>query len=250
MYKKLYFLLTVCVFCCFGSLYAENYHFVTLDFPPLQFTNTTGKVDGAVVKIVTTVMTHLGHDVTIEVLPWERALRMVKDGRADAIFTAYKNDERELFFDYSREMLIQQVVSFYTINTKKIAIPNDLIALKNKRIGTTSTISYGKKFDAIRDKLNTIRSDSLEANLDKLINGQLDLIISNIYVADYTVDHLNFSKSIIRLYPEVERVPSFIAFSKTKKLTALRDAFDKELKKIKLSGEYKKTLAAYGLAIE
>ena len=247
-------ILTLClIFCLLGihsGVLADNYSFVTFRFPPLEYGGDDGKAQGITVEIVRKVINNLGHNVEIKVFPWTRALMMVRKGTADAIFTAYKNPEREKFMDYSNQILFPQIVYFYKKKGVKIDFDGDLKTLKNIRIGVVSTISYGKKFDQIKSKLNLDKANKLEQNFEKLLLGRIDLVPCNVHVAEYTLHHLGWADKIVRVSLKIERVPSYIAFSKKRNLEALRDQFDQEIEKMKINGEYGKILNKYGVNIK
>lgn len=229
---------------------AESYKFVTLDFPPLEYLNEKKEVNGAAVDIVRKVMSDLNLSVEIELLPWTRSLKLVKDGLADAIFTAYKNEERVTFLDYCEEPLIDQVVSLYVKKNSKISFDGEFKKLSDYAIGIISTISYGEKFDAAKKlyKLKTERVDDLELNFRKLIAGRLDLVISNRFSASTELARLKLAGEVTELEIPVEVTPSYLAFSKKKKsLSDLRSKFDRQLKTIKANGEYAKILAFHNI---
>lgn len=221
-----------------ASTQAQEFYFVTLEYPPLEYKDKTGSAKGVAVEIVTRIMSELGHTVSIEVLPWERALMMVKYGRADAIFTIFKSSERELFLDYSEEILIPQMVALYALKDSPINFDGTFENLKQFKIGVVSTISYGRKFDRSRSVLKVERTSALEQNFRKLMLGRIDLVISNVYSAEIVINNLNLADKVKRLYPSVESVPSYIAFSKVKKLGSLREAFDLKLFELKKNGKY------------
>ena len=72
---------------------------------------------------------------------------------------------------------------------------------------------------------------------------------SNIHVADWELQKVQLREEIVRLPHEVERVSSYIAFSKQRSLTTLRDQFDQELRNLKASGEYDEVIRKYGIEI-
>jgi polar amino acid transport system substrate-binding protein len=251
--KKWAFLFSI--LACFilypsSKVAAEHYRFVTLEFPPLEYAGEDGTPQGIAVDIVTKIMNKLGHTVDVKLYPWARGLDMVKEGDADAIFTAYKNPERELFLDYSQQVLIPQIVCFYVKKGNPITFDGDLNTVKDKRIGIVSTISYGQKFDQFKPQLQLDRVEELEQNFKKLEAGRIDLVISNAYVAESTLGKLQSTDSFTRLPQEVERVPSYIGFSKKRGLAALRDQFDQELIKLKESGEYTEIMKKYGVDMQ
>jgi polar amino acid transport system substrate-binding protein len=237
------------VFSLYSKPQAANYVFVTLEFPPLEYTGEDGNPKGIAVDMVKRIMNSLGHDVQIKVLPWPKALEMVRVGGADAIFTAYKTPEREAFLDYSAELFVLQTVGFYVKKGSPITFNGDLSKLRANHIGVVSTISYGPKFDRIRTQLQVERVERLEQNFQKLLANRIDLLISNVHVADWELEKLQLSEEIVRLPHEVERLPSYIAFSKRRNLKTLRDHFDQELRKMKTNGEYDKVIEKYGIDI-
>jgi polar amino acid transport system substrate-binding protein len=228
---------------------AANYVFVTLEFPPLEYTGDDGNPQGIAVDMVKRIMSSLGHTVQIKVHPWPKALEMVRNGDADAIFTAYKTPERETFLDYSAEVLVPQIVGFYVKKGSPITFNGDLRTLRTRHIGVVSTISYGPKFDQVRSQLQVERVERLEQNFQKLLSDRIDLLISNIHVADWELQKFQLREKIIRLPHEVERMSSYIAFSKQRSLTTLRDQFDQELRKLKGNGEYDEELGKYGIEV-
>lgn len=246
--KKNTLAIIVAVLLSASCALAETYNFVTLEFPPLEFAGKDGKAEGIAVELVEKIMANLGHQVTVTVMPWARGLETVKAGKADAIFTAYKTPKREEFLDYSTAVLIPQIVSLYAKKDSDIAFDGDLLKLKDKRFGVVSTISYGKTFDGLRDQLQTDRAENMESNLRKLLAGRVDLVISNKYVAESEINKLSLGNDIKKLAPEVETVDSFIAFSKAKSLTALRDDFDRELRKLIEDGTSAQIMSKYGIA--
>lgn len=228
---------------------AESYRFVTLTFPPLEYQGKDGQPAGAAVEVVKTVMKRLGHEVEIDVLPWSRSIQEVRRAKAAAVFTAYKNEERVKFLDYSRQVLIPQVVSFYVRKGSGLDFHGDFAALKGKKVGVVSTISYGERFDEAVKNLNieTERVDKRVLNFKKLLAGRIDYVISNQYSAATVMKDLGLTDKIKKLEPQVEILPSYIAFSKKKDLESLRDAFDRELKKLKASGRYEEILEGFGV---
>ncbi|MCG8569402.1 MAG: transporter substrate-binding domain-containing protein [Spirochaetes bacterium] len=231
------------------GVFSGHYKFVTIEFFPLEYTDSMGKVKGIAVEIVENIMRNLGHTIEIEVYPWTRSLLLVKLGKADAIFTAYQNPEREMYLDYSKEVLIWQIIYFYKLRSKKIGFSGNLTDLKDYRIGVVSTISYGQIFDELRKELMIDTAPSLEVSLNQLLIGRVDIIPSNTYVGDNTVMKLGLENEVKKLSVPLEKVPSFIAFSKIKKLTNLRDQFDIEFKRFKKSKEYQHILDKYGIQL-
>ncbi len=230
-------------------LAAESYRFVTFHFPPLEYTSDGQQAEGIAVDIVREVMQALGHEVTITVYPWTRALQMAQTGSVDAIFTAYRNTERERYLDFSNEVLFPQVVYFYARRDTDIDFDGALQSLSGLRIGVVSTISYGQRFDQAKSGLIIDKARELEHNFKKLLLDRIDLVPSNIYVAEYTLAKLGWSNQINRLPRPIERLPSYIAFSKKRRLEGLRNQFDTQLADMKASGAYEAIIQNYDVQL-
>jgi len=234
------------IFMIFFFAYGKTFDLVTLDYPPYEY-QQGNEVKGIAVEIVREVFKRMGHNVKITVLPWKRSLDMVKKGNAAAIFTAYKTAEREKFLDYSKEVLMPQRTALFVRKDSNITFDGDLGKLKNETIGTVIGVSYGEKFDrAVKSK--KIKPESVrvgELNLKKLINKRVNIAPSNEYGAFYILKKLNALNKVKMLSPVLQNVPSYIAFSKKRNLTIIRDQFDKTIKKMKDDGTFDNILKKY-----
>lgn len=232
------------------SARAESYTCVSLEYPPLIQQDLGGRPQGFAVALVKRIFKQLGHSITIKIYPWSRSLAIIRQGQADCIFTIYRTSEREKFLDYSQEILARQIVYFYAQNNTLFSFNGDLKSVEEFRIGIVRGIDYGPKFEAARTTLNINEASTVEQNFRKLAVGRVDLIPSNMYTANAMIAlpaMQEYEGKFIKLATPIEVVPSYIGFSKTKKLTTLRDRFDIELKKFYLTDEYGRLLKKYQL---
>ena len=239
----------VCTSITAQNLKAEQYTFVTFHYPPLEFASTGQTAIGAITEVVRTVMGNLGHDASIKVYPWTRALKMVQKGEVDAIFTAYKNPDREKFLDYSQEVLFPQAVYFYIKSGNNVDFQGNLKTIRDHKIGIVSTISYGQIFEKQKHNMQLDKANTLEQSFHKLLKNRVDLVPSDRNVAEFTLTQMGLSADIQRLPTKIESVPSYIAFSKKRDLQKLRDEFDQELSQLKLSGEYHRILKKHDISM-
>jgi len=223
------------------------FEIVTLDFPPLESEGPDGAPVGAAVDVVREVFKHLDMSINIRVYPWTRSLQLVREGKADAIFTAYRKPDREEYLDYTSEILINQVVSLYVKADSKRKFKGDLRELKGASIGVVSTISYGEKFDRAVEKykLTLERVNEFQQNLKKLVSGRIDFLVSNSYTAAVELERLGLQSEIKEMPVPVEVTPSYLAFSKAKSHKMLVPKFDEALRKVKASGKYAEILARF-----
>lgn len=244
---RVFFIWLLLLFGEGAGVLAAEYRFVTLQFPPLEYENERQEAEGGVVEVVRAIMEKLGHRVEIRVLPWTRAMQMVASGRADAIFTAYRNPEREQFLAYSDEVLLNQEIYFYKKRGSPLQFDGTFASIHNARIGIVSTISYGQVFDQYRPVIQLDKANQLTHNFLKLTKSRIDLLISSYYVSEWTLAKMGVGEQVERLPQLIESVPSYIAFTRKRDLGELRALFDDELRRMKANGEYARLLEKHGL---
>ncbi len=245
--RILYLILLWSLICC-GQVFAETLELVTLQYPPYEF-KEGGEVKGVAVEIVKEVFQRMKQPIHISLHPWARSLKKIEEGKADAIFTAYKNPERETYMDFSQEVLMPQIVSLFVRKDSDIAFDGDLSKLKQYTFGTVIQVSYGTVFDnAVKNKIITKidhPAHTGEMNLEKLLRGRFDILVSNKYGAIAILTAMNARDKVKELSPEVQSVPSYIAFSKKRNLVYVRKEFDKVLRQMIDSGEYDAIIKSY-----
>ncbi|MFT5758125.1 MAG: polar amino acid transport system substrate-binding protein [Alteromonadaceae bacterium] len=225
---------------------AAKLNIVTLEYPPYAYEEGK-KVKGVAVDIVTEALKRMGLPFSITVLPWARALHQIKNGDADAIFTLFKTPEREVFADYSHQTLIAQIVSLYVKKDSSIEFTGDFKKLASYSFGLVRKVSYGEIFDrAVNEKVitNTVRSNDAQQSFKMLFSNRVDIIAINKYGALDILQKTNKLKDIKELKPELQNIPSYIAFSKKRNLKSIRDQFDDTLLQMKKDGTYEKLLTA------
>lgn len=230
-----------------GAAAADTVKLVALNFPPLIF-EENGAPTGIAFELVGEALKRAGHQASVEVLPWARALDMARDGQADGIFTAYKTVEREQFLNYSTEVVVPQVVSLFVRKDSAVAFNGDLAQLAKYKVGVVNQISYGPLVDeAIKAGVlqDLEKSNDSDNNVKKLVQGRFDVMPSNRYVAQYILKKQGVADQVKELQPEVQSIPSYIAFTKARDTAALRSAFDAALATMKQDGTFQKILDKY-----
>jgi len=230
-----------------SNLNAQTLRLVTFEYPPYEYTDK-GELKGMAVQVVKMIFKQMNQDITIEVLPWARAIKYIEDGSRDGIFTAYKNPDREKFADYSKEVLMPQTVSFFVKKGRNISYDGDLNKLSSYSIGVVRKISYGQKLDAAIENNGFKRVEPVNdvtQNFRKLIKGRIDIIPNSKYGGYHILKKLNQTNEVSVLPVNIQSVPSYMAFSKKKNLTHIRDKFDKILRELKKNNTYSNVLKNY-----
>ncbi len=224
-----------------GSIaFARTLELVTLQYPPYEY-EEKGVVKGFAVEIVRVVFQKMHQPIDIKLFPWARAITMIEKGNADAIFTAYKNPTREKFSDYSKEVLMPQIVSLFVRKRSAIEYDGNLSKLAKYSIGAVRKVSYGNVFDQAVMKRIIPQPEMVntgEANMRKFLRGRFEILVSNKYGALSILKKLNMLDQVRELSPQIQNIPSYITFSKKRNLTNIRDKFDIILAQMKQDGTY------------
>ncbi|KOO14554.1 amino acid ABC transporter [Vibrio xuii] len=221
---------------------------VTLDYPPYIVVEE-GEVSGVAIELVEAVFEELEMPISIEVLPWARALSNVQFGRADAIFTAFKNPTREQFADYSNQVLFTQNISLVVKAQSHIKSDNFLTSdISEISICVVNRVSYGKQMDTLlaeRHFRMVFRRNNTEECAHLVRTGRADVWVNNDFGARSIMVSEQLEGVLKILSPPIEATPSYIAFSKLRERTSLRDRFDQVLRDMKDDGRYEALIDSY-----
>ena len=209
---------------------------VSLEYPP-YIEVVDNQVTGIAVTLIEKVFHSINQPISIEVLPWARAIAYVKKGRADAIFTAFKTKEREVFLDYNQGVLFDQKIrlvvhSDYANSLSKVAQTSP--DYSSYRLCIVNKVSYGPLID-----------EAIENREFK----QVQRTMSSGSCAKNDIAKLGFNESLSLLSPPIQVTPSYIAFSKKKDHTLLIKEFDRVLKQFKDNGRYQEIVDSYFLKV-
>ncbi len=209
---------------------AREIRIVTEEFPPYDFSNESGRVEGLSTDVVRAVLSDLGFDVSIEIFPWARAFKMASENPNVMLFSVVRTEERESLFHWVG--VVCDVRSYlYKLRSRDEIAANSLSTLKAYRTGVVRGWA-GKKY-LERNKFQRLEevTDS-DQNILKLVQGRVDLI------EDYEAN-LIFRMRKLGLDPDlVEKVyyneeisgPLYAVFSKEtpdELVQRFRDAFFK-----------------------
>ncbi|KZN53241.1 substrate-binding periplasmic protein [Pseudoalteromonas luteoviolacea] len=230
------------VFCIIVSEFADakTLRIVTLEYPPYQYLeNNTPK--GVGVEIVTEVFKRLNQPITIQFLPWGRAIRELQSGHADGIFTIYFSKTRERTMLYSEEVLIMQSVSIFTKKDTDIKLNGNIRELSEMRVGLVRNVSYGRQIDAaiksgVIDQI--VETNSGTQSFKLLLADRVDVVISNKLGGMDILRRLGIQSTVVPTPLYELPIPSYFAFAKNTKGKKLKIKFDKALQAMKADGTY------------
>jgi polar amino acid transport system substrate-binding protein len=193
-----------------------------------------------------------GYKVRYVVMPWSRALELVRQGKVDAVVGANMSDEPTLIFPNSAIYPISD--DFYVLKDKDFTF-KDISSLKGHRLGLIKDYGYN---EIISNYVKSVRhvsgavqettgEDALRQNIEKLLAARVDVLVESRPVMDYTLKKTGLQDKI-RWAGSIPQGNVYLGFSpvlgQSKQLAQL---FDKGVAELKTSGKLGAMYESYGL---
>ncbi|MTI08800.1 substrate-binding periplasmic protein [Curvivirga aplysinae] len=245
----LFFSAYIAIICSSLSIAAKaetirSISLVSVNWEPYYGDNLLNQ--GYIAELTKTAFEREGYKVKFTFLPWKRALKHAALGRYDGLLGAYLTEERTKNFVYSKPISRVQTV---LLSLKKSNIQFDeLRQLSPYKIGVIRGASGGRVFDAAT-YLNKIPVDLPDQNIEKLINGRIDMIFSG---KEHIIRSLNqklpnWDNQIKIHQPAIEENLIYNAISKmVTNPEKIVEAFNRGFIKIKADGTFDKILSKHG----
>lgn len=202
---------------------------------------------GFLSEIATTALTRAGYQVTLDFLPWKRALKLTKKGLADALIGASYTKKRTRYFSYPEYSWKTEAV-FFALKSHQ-GHYQKIEGLCPANIGVFAGSFYIEKFKLIKC-FNIQTVATIQQNIKKLLAKRIDVFIET---KDAVLFHLNkeFSEQasdIIALSPAFKTDKVYIVFSKnTPNYQQIQANFDATIKAMQTDGTYLNILKKHGI---
>ncbi|MCP3942327.1 MAG: amino acid ABC transporter substrate-binding protein [Desulfobacteraceae bacterium] len=228
------------------SLIAEdkNVHLATDPWAP--FYGPELKNGGFFTEIVRESFKRSGYKLSVDFVPWKRAVVQSKEGKFDGLLGAFHTKERETFYIYSNPISTSSLV-FVTKKERDIKYTT-LKDFKNYQIGTIRGYTYSPGFDNAA-YLHKQPVQDVRINIKKLLKGRIDIIIDsravilNILKKEFP-DHIDSLKII---EPPLKVNSLYVPISKRiENAQQIVDALNKGLQAIIEDETYFNILESYG----
>ncbi|MCP4134793.1 MAG: transporter substrate-binding domain-containing protein [bacterium] len=211
-----------------------------VDFAPYEYSDN-GKPAGILVEIVQKVCKNAGVPIHLKLLPFKRALKMVKEGQMDGLFNFYKTPERLKSFDYSEPIITNPLVNF--VRKDSALNYRTLNDLNGKKVGVMRGYTYGVEFDGNK-KILKQETDSHESNFKKLVYSRIDVYPCDKLVGIYLARKAKLMNELKTLPVPLRVMKGHIGFTKGKH-TAVIEKLNKQIEKMEKSGEIDNIITAY-----
>lgn len=222
----------------------------TSDYPPYEY-SVNGKIEGLSVEVVEAVFQSMGQPVELIQLPFSRVLKFLENGQVDGAFQLIITEPRQTYADFSREVLVNEVIAGFALADTPIDYSREFKDLAGLRVVILQDFSYG----SIMGKGIT---SGMFKDVNRLTNAtdmflllaskHTDLIIGDVVSTRYYFDLLNKKHQfpmIKKHTTEIQVIPTYMAFSAKNKLSKIRDEFDSQLRVMKLDGSYNKIIKSW-----
>ncbi|TNC83081.1 MAG: hypothetical protein C9356_01140 [Oleiphilus sp.] len=222
----------------------QSIRIVTAPWAPYAYVEN-GKVTGTDVDISLAVLKQLGVEASIEMLPWKRALALVKQQEADAVLDASISPERQQFMYFPNEPVSIGTTVFFKRKSNSIT-SLDLDNASGLSVGAMLGYKYCEELDRSDLIKRASRVATLEQNFKKLLLNRVDLVVEVDAVGLYKIGEMGISNEIsIVGNTHYCAGGNYLAFAKTPALKTLAGEFSTALEKFKKTAEYRQILSKY-----
>jgi len=191
------------------------------DDDPPYFMVQEGEVVGIDADLVREAMQRLGCRLSLEKLPWARALRELRDGRVDMLSGAYRTPEREQYAHYSEVVgLVSPNILFVRRSDKSNFDFSGLRALLESgfRLGAQIDVSYSDEYSALvenPDYEDNVQYLSRRESLWKMLaRDRVDGVVASQLTGLYEIQELGLSDKVMPSSLVVSNKPAYFVFSK------------------------------------
>lgn len=220
---------------------------VTEPWPPYMGPELDSQ--GFLPELLKEALARSGKNVESTFIPWARAVKDVQEGNADVLLGAYYTTEREAFLAFSTPIAEVQDV-LLSMKGRNITYQT-LADLKPYSIGVVRGAAHGDVFDAA-DFLRKEEVTHREQNIDKLINGRVDLIAGPKDVMLYLIkkDYPLHADQIEVIYPPLNDNKLYLGFSKlAPQQQDSLSAFEHGLSLLKQDGTFQQLADKHGVTV-
>ncbi len=241
--KTIYIVFTLLFSLCASLVEAEPFVVVLNHAPPyriIEKTNQDLKFSGLYVDLLKELATRAGLEITFKVVPFKRALFLMRHGDGDLMLGPNKSNEREKYMYFLDENISRERKVFFSRpNGPFIQHYDDLYG---HSIGVLLGAVYFNKFDK-DPNLHKYHLNNYLEGLRMVTNQRLQLIILPEQLGDYLIreNHLTLQKSSFF----VEGRPSYFAVSRKSPLLAQTQRLERILREIKQDGTMVKIFQRY-----
>ncbi|PCI37433.1 MAG: hypothetical protein COB46_13515 [Rhodospirillaceae bacterium] len=193
------FFATISVLFSTQAVADNSLRIMTEEFPPYQFyedKNDHKSITGISIEIVQAIQKKVGNTDEIQVLPWNRALKLLAKHPNSALFSTARTPAREDKYKWVGPLSKLEMV-FFKKKGSNIHFTSMDEAKKVKQIGVTKNVATYEILKNIGFKnLDVMKSGSDDKNLKRLIKGRIDVWPTAYYAGLYSAKRMGVADQI------------------------------------------------------
>lgn len=190
----------VFIFTMTRMIFAQEVTAYTELLTPYQTLERNNQLTGFSTAVVKALTNKVNDTVKIEVLPWERAYRSVKQHKNSLIFSIYRAPFREQQFSWVGK-LDDNIHYFYALRSDTATHASTEAASK-KLITAVITGSYEDKQLSARGYKNLMRVSNAKQVVNMLFSHRIDLLFgSEVTITNLVIESGKPTSEIIRVFP-------------------------------------------------
>jgi polar amino acid transport system substrate-binding protein len=215
----------------------------TSHYPPYEY-SVNGKIEGLSVEVVEAVFQRMKQPIELIELPFSRALKYLENGKVDGAFQLILTAERQKYTDFSHEIIVNETVSGFALTDSLLDYSKQFKDLTGLRIAMLQDFSYGNTMDEaiINGMFRDVKRLTNVTDMFLLLaSNHVDLVIGDVLSTRFNFELINQKHQypmIKKHTVDIEVTPTYLGFSAKNKLNKIRDAFDLQLRAMKLDGRY------------
>lgn len=180
-------LASFCLLTLSFSTSARNVNATQAVWPPYVFNSVNS---GLAIEIVKEAYATQGYDLTMEIKPWLRSLKEVRNKQKDVLVSIWWSDDRTEKLDFSVPYLLVQL-KFVVLKENAFEY-DDFSSLSGMKVGVIEDYGYGEAFNQ-SDAFTRVVAEDLETNIRKLRAKRIDAIIADERATLHTMKQLGFN---------------------------------------------------------
>jgi len=181
-----HFLLFVTAFFFSSASIAVQVNATQAVWPPYVFSTVNS---GLATEIVTEAYATQGYQVEMEIKPWLRSLKEVRNQQKDLLISIWWSDDRTDKLDLSVPYLLVQL-KFVVLKENSFEYQN-FDSLQGMKVGIIEDYGYGDEFNQ-STAFKRVAADDLETNIRKLRARRIDALIADERATLHTIRKLGF----------------------------------------------------------
>ncbi|RDE22539.1 hypothetical protein DV711_08065 [Motiliproteus coralliicola] len=219
--------------------------FVTQHFPPFSYIEQ-GQVAGPARALIDRACEATQVTCVHQLLPWQRAQKMVQLGRQDAMYVIGANPERDRWVLYSRALLSTEYGFFVRGDDPLHSVTAE--SLEGYYVAALAASNTLKSLQRLRDqgmKFEIIEVNDSQTGFRLLSVGRVNAVYSNRDVGHSLIRAAGYDQMHYAVADR--RLDYFIGFNPELVEADWLAKFNQQLKLMAESGETERTLKRYGL---